>query len=302
MLGLLAADARRRGDRRRHAPVGARRGARCTRSWSARRRCRSSVLAAPLILLLGFGLAPKVVIVALVCFFPVTVNLFDGLRAVDAEQRKLLRSLHASRRQTLLLLEAPAALPAGVHRPARRRRGVGDRRGVRRVERLRERARPPACSSRSASWSRRAPSRPPSCSSLLAVVLYGAFSLAERRSRSIGRHETPAPPPAAAGPARRLRGEVRAPADGGDAGEAHGRPGLPPQRRPRPDLRGAGERRVRARGPRRQARHAERPVRAAAAAGGQARRPGAHLRARADPRPRQGHATSSASARSCRSR
>lgn len=69
------------------------------------------VLAAPLILLLGFGLAPKVVIVALVCFFPITVNLFDGLRAVDPEQRKLLRSLHASRTQTLVLLEAPAALP-----------------------------------------------------------------------------------------------------------------------------------------------------------------------------------------------
>src|SRR3712207_3532564 len=40
------------------------------------------VLAAPLILLLGFGLAPKVLIVALVCFFPVTVNLYDGLRRV----------------------------------------------------------------------------------------------------------------------------------------------------------------------------------------------------------------------------
>ncbi|MGI8622126.1 MAG: ABC transporter permease [Solirubrobacteraceae bacterium] len=69
------------------------------------------VLAAPLILLLGFGLAPKVVIVALVCFFPVTVNVYDGLRSVDPEQRKLLRSLKASRTQTLLLLEAPAALP-----------------------------------------------------------------------------------------------------------------------------------------------------------------------------------------------
>lgn len=69
------------------------------------------VLAAPLILLLGFGLAPKIVIVALVCFFPVTVNLFDGLRAVDADQRKLLRSMGASRWQRLRLLEAPAALP-----------------------------------------------------------------------------------------------------------------------------------------------------------------------------------------------
>ena len=69
------------------------------------------MLAAPLILVLGFGLAPKMVVVALVCFFPVTVNLFDGLRAVDADQRKLMRSLHASRLQTLRLLELPAALP-----------------------------------------------------------------------------------------------------------------------------------------------------------------------------------------------
>lgn len=69
------------------------------------------VLAAPLIFLLGFGLAPKIVIVALVCFFPVTVNVYDGLRSVDPEQRKLLRSLRASRRQTLVLLEARAALP-----------------------------------------------------------------------------------------------------------------------------------------------------------------------------------------------
>ena len=69
------------------------------------------VLAAPLVLLLGFGLAPKIVIIALVCFFPVTVNLHDGLRAVDPEQRKLLRSLNASRWQALRLLELPSALP-----------------------------------------------------------------------------------------------------------------------------------------------------------------------------------------------
>jgi NitT/TauT family transport system permease protein/putative hydroxymethylpyrimidine transport system permease protein len=69
------------------------------------------VLAAPLILLLGFGLGPKVVVVALVCFFPVTVNLYDGLRAAGADQVKLMRSLHASRWRTLTLLELPSALP-----------------------------------------------------------------------------------------------------------------------------------------------------------------------------------------------
>ena len=69
------------------------------------------VLAAPLILLLGFGLAPKVLIVALVCFFPVTVNLYDGLRHADPDQLKMMRSLRATRWQTLRLLEAPSALP-----------------------------------------------------------------------------------------------------------------------------------------------------------------------------------------------
>jgi NitT/TauT family transport system permease protein/putative hydroxymethylpyrimidine transport system permease protein len=69
------------------------------------------VLAAPLILLLGFGLGPKVVVVALVCFFPVTVSLYDGLRAAGADQRKMMRSLHASRWRTLTLLELPSALP-----------------------------------------------------------------------------------------------------------------------------------------------------------------------------------------------
>ena len=70
------------------------------------------VTVAPLLILaLGFGLAPKVLIVALVCFFPVAIGILDGLRAVDSDQRKVLRSFDASRRQTFLLLEAPSALP-----------------------------------------------------------------------------------------------------------------------------------------------------------------------------------------------
>src|SRR5215208_5100878 len=70
------------------------------------------VIAPLLILVLGFGLAPKVLLVALVCFFPVTINLYDGLRRVDPDARKLLRSFDASRWQAFRLLEAPAALPA----------------------------------------------------------------------------------------------------------------------------------------------------------------------------------------------
>ena len=70
------------------------------------------VIAPLLILVLGFGLAPKVLLVALVCFFPVTINFYDGLRRVDPDASKLLRSFDATRWQSFRLLEAPAALPA----------------------------------------------------------------------------------------------------------------------------------------------------------------------------------------------
>jgi NitT/TauT family transport system permease protein/putative hydroxymethylpyrimidine transport system permease protein len=70
------------------------------------------VIAPLVILVLGFGMAPKVLLVALVCFFPVAINLYDGLRDTDADARKLLRSLDASRWQTLRMLEIPSALPA----------------------------------------------------------------------------------------------------------------------------------------------------------------------------------------------
>lgn len=70
------------------------------------------VIAPLFILVLGFGLAPKVLMVALVCFFPLTINLYDGLRDADPDARKLLRSFDASRWQQLRLLEAPSALPA----------------------------------------------------------------------------------------------------------------------------------------------------------------------------------------------
>jgi len=69
------------------------------------------VIAPLFVFVLGFGLAPKLLIVALVCFFPVTINLYDGLRDSDPDARKLLRSLEATRWQRLRFLEAPSALP-----------------------------------------------------------------------------------------------------------------------------------------------------------------------------------------------
>lgn len=64
-----------------------------------------------LVIWFGFGIVPKVLIVALVCFFPITVATLNGLSSVDPEARKLMRTLYASRRQIFLRLSAPTALP-----------------------------------------------------------------------------------------------------------------------------------------------------------------------------------------------
>jgi NitT/TauT family transport system permease protein/putative hydroxymethylpyrimidine transport system permease protein len=69
------------------------------------------LLAPILVVWFGYGAGPKVAIVALICFFPITVNALDGLRSVDPEATKLMRSLDASRWQRLRRVEAPSALP-----------------------------------------------------------------------------------------------------------------------------------------------------------------------------------------------
>jgi ABC-type nitrate/sulfonate/bicarbonate transport system permease component len=69
------------------------------------------VIAPILLVWFGFGIGPKLVVVALVCFFPITVSATDGLRSADTEAIKMLRTLDASRRQVLWRVEAPTALP-----------------------------------------------------------------------------------------------------------------------------------------------------------------------------------------------
>ncbi|HSD77250.1 MAG TPA: ABC transporter permease subunit [Solirubrobacteraceae bacterium] len=73
------------------------------------------VIVAPLLVVwFGFGIVPKLVIIALVCFFPIVVTTLDALAAVDPDQRKLLTTLDATRWQTFRWAEAPAALPAAL--------------------------------------------------------------------------------------------------------------------------------------------------------------------------------------------
>jgi putative hydroxymethylpyrimidine transport system permease protein len=69
------------------------------------------VLAPIFVLAFDYGIGPKLAIVALICFFPITVNLLDGLRSVEPELLKLMRSFGASRLRTLRSVELPAALP-----------------------------------------------------------------------------------------------------------------------------------------------------------------------------------------------
>ena len=68
-------------------------------------------LAPVLVIWLGFGIGPKLFIVALICFFPVTVATFDGLRSVDPAAIRMMRTLSADRGAILRRLELPWALP-----------------------------------------------------------------------------------------------------------------------------------------------------------------------------------------------
>ena len=59
----------------------------------------------------GYGALPKVLVVVLFCFFPITVGVVDGLRATDPDLLRLMRSFGASRWKTFFAVEAPGALP-----------------------------------------------------------------------------------------------------------------------------------------------------------------------------------------------
>jgi ABC-type nitrate/sulfonate/bicarbonate transport system permease component len=70
------------------------------------------VLAPLLVLWFGFGLTPKVVVVALIALFPVAISTVEGLASSDPEQIDMLRSMGAGRRNILRLILVPAATPA----------------------------------------------------------------------------------------------------------------------------------------------------------------------------------------------
>ncbi len=68
-------------------------------------------LAPLLVVWFGFGLLPKIIIVALVCFFPIAVNLLDGFTSVDLSIIHHMRVLGANHRQIFRFAILPASLP-----------------------------------------------------------------------------------------------------------------------------------------------------------------------------------------------
>lgn len=70
-----------------------------------------SVCVAPLLVLwMGFGMTPKIALVVLTTFFPITISLLDGYRAVDADAVVLLRSMGAGRWQIFRYIKLPSSI------------------------------------------------------------------------------------------------------------------------------------------------------------------------------------------------
>ena len=69
------------------------------------------VAIAPLLVLwFGYGMAPKIVLVLIVCFFPISVSLLDGFRSADRDAIDMLRTMGANNRQIFRHIKLPCAL------------------------------------------------------------------------------------------------------------------------------------------------------------------------------------------------
>lgn len=74
------------------------------------------VMAPILIIYMGFGMAPKILTVVLMCFFPVAVSFADGLQRVDEEYVHLVRSYGADRWKAYCLVKIPGSAAGTVFR------------------------------------------------------------------------------------------------------------------------------------------------------------------------------------------
>ena len=69
------------------------------------------MIAPVLVLWLGFGMLPKLIVIALVSFFSIVITTLAGFASVDPELLKLVRTFDMSRRRTFVAIELPWALP-----------------------------------------------------------------------------------------------------------------------------------------------------------------------------------------------
>jgi len=70
------------------------------------------VAIAPLFIIwFGFGITSKIIIAAMISFFPILVNVIAGLRSIDQDKVELMRSLNASRWQIFRMAQLPNSLP-----------------------------------------------------------------------------------------------------------------------------------------------------------------------------------------------
>ncbi len=71
-----------------------------------------AIAIAPLLVLwFGFGLSPKIILIVIVCFFPVAVGFLDGFASADPDEIKLLRSMGADNMQIFRHIKLPHSLP-----------------------------------------------------------------------------------------------------------------------------------------------------------------------------------------------
>ena len=67
---------------------------------------------APLLVLwFGYGLLPKILLIIIVCFFPVTVNLLDAFKSTDRDYINLMKAMGAGRFMTFMHVKLPSAMP-----------------------------------------------------------------------------------------------------------------------------------------------------------------------------------------------
>ncbi len=71
------------------------------------------IIIAPLFIIwFGYGYTPKIVIVTLICFFPITISFLQGLSTVDRELIDLLRSMGSNKLQIYKFVKIPSAIPS----------------------------------------------------------------------------------------------------------------------------------------------------------------------------------------------